>query len=128
MGIEVGLRKKIVELVPPCGVFEDHSRDTALKKYVIFGRDSREQEVMYDGPGLIDDSFGIECRAEKVEDAREIADAVRQLNGFAGLFPDGTRVLLAEVQDQDSDYVSRTGDANDGLYSINLKLVISHAG
>jgi len=84
---------------------------------IWFGRASQEEEVDLSGTGgLVESSWNIEAISDDVDEALEIADAVKaDLNGHRGTFGSGT-VKGCFVEDHDDDYQPKGVGSEDGFY------------
>ena len=91
--------------------------------YIWLNRQSDTRDMAFDGPtGIRRAKFSIECVANTVSSAIDLADLVRaRLDGSASTSSSPV-VAIMLVEDQDDEYVPRNTGEDDGFYVSALSL------
>jgi len=103
-------------------------RQQAPSPRIWYQRGSSEEPVDCAGVGgLVESTWDIECHSDDLDQALDLADAVkRRLNGHFGSFGTG-RVMGVFVEDHDDDYIPAGVGSEEGLYvaAISARIIFA---
>jgi hypothetical protein len=107
-------------------IHQDHVPDNKAEDYIWFRRANQQYEhCLDDDPGERPRTvyFDVECSSRNVDRAATLAEAVKSLFPYRGVFGDAT-VKGAFANDHDEDYIPLNEMADDGVYVQAVQLEI----